>query len=380
MKYMAKNFQAHDDTWDYYHRKDVVQKQCQQTLKTEEVEELCSIACMNNYALSENILSSNTIASKGFFQTAAQKALQNSQIDEAFKIAEQYIEATKRKFFRFLDVETGKIIIVKSLNRFDEDYVLLAKKKLQGLKNIGRGHDLMHITLTISHTENANYIEKYRLLKNKFNDFMYFYRRLMKKNIDYLSTYEVTTANDGRFHQHIHLIVIGQGYLPKKTVALLSAKWKKITGSQYIHFKYISSRKHIDIFSYVMKYITKEFTNVSLTAVLLFSLKGKAYTMSQRLSHMISEKTVEIGSKKYKYIDAFEAQDIFYGYNISEYDPASLTFFYTFISEEEKMKLLSEGMQQAEARQKIQKEEEEADKRAMMMKEKNSFNKIIKIK
>ena len=67
-------------------------------------QELCSIPCMNNYAFRENIPSSNTIVSKGFFQTVAQKALQNSQIDEAFEIAGQYIEATKRKFFRFLDV------------------------------------------------------------------------------------------------------------------------------------------------------------------------------------------------------------------------------------------------------------------------------------
>ena len=205
----------------------------------------------------------------------------------------------------------------------------------------------------------------------------------MKKNIDYLSTYEVTTANDGRFHQHIHLIVIGQGYLPKKTVALLSAKWKKITGSQYIHFKYISSRKHIDIFSYVMKYITKEFANVNLTAVLLFSVKGKAYTMSQRISKLMVEKTVYVGPKKYKYIDAFEVQDIFCGYNISEYDPASLTFFYTFITVEEKEKLLSEARPQAEARQKTQKENEEADERDMIMREKNSpknIKNIIKIK
>jgi len=238
----------------------------------------------------------------------------------------------------------------------------------------------MHITLTISHTENADYIEKYRLLKNKFNDFMYFYRRLMKKNIDYLSTYEVTMANDGRFHQHIHLIVIGQGYLPKKIVVKLSAKWKKITNSQYIHFKYISSRKHIDIFSYVMKYITKEFANVNLTAVLLFSLKGKAYTMSQRISKLIAEKTVDVGLKKYKYIDSFEAQDIFFGYNISDYDPASLTFFYTFISEEEKTKLLLEAYPQAEARQKMQKEKEEADKKDMKMNKKNSIYNMIKIK
>jgi len=374
MKYKAKYSQV----WD----NDVkpIQKSPQPTIYT--CGELCSIPCMNNYAFRENIPSSTTIVSKGFFQTVAQKALQNSQIDEAFEIAEQYIEATKRKFFRFLDVETGKIIIVKSLNRFDEEYILLTKKKLQGLKNIGGGHDLMHITLTISHTENADYIEKYRLIKNKFNDFMCFYKRITKKNIDYVSTYEVTVANDGRFHQHIHLIVIGQGYLPKKIVAKLSAKWKKITGSQYIHFKYISSRKRIDIFSYVMKYVTKEFANVNLTAVLLFSVKGKAYTMSQRLSKLISEKTIEIGTKKYKYIDTFEAQDIFFGYNISDYDPASLTFFYTFISEDEKMKLLSEAQQQVEVRQKYQKETEEAERRNMEMYEKNriSILNVIKIK
>ena len=131
-----------------------------------------------------------------------------------------------------------------------------------------------------------------------------------------------------------------------------------------------------------MKYVTKEFANVNLTAVLLFSVKGKAYTMSQRLSKLISEKTIEIGTKKYKYIDTFEAQDIFFGYNISDYDPASLTFFYTFISEDEKMKLLSEAQQQVEVRQKYQKETEEAERRNMEMYEKNriSILNVIKIK
>ena len=129
-----------------------------------------------------------------------------------------------------------------------------------------------------------------------------------------------------------------------------------------------------------MKYITKELANVNLTAVLLFSVKGKAYTMSQRLSQLILEKTIVVSEKKYKYIDSVEAQDIFYGYNISDYDPASLTFFYTFISEEEKMKLLSEAMPQAEATQKKRKETEEADKKDMKMNEKNSIYNIIKIK
>ena len=129
-----------------------------------------------------------------------------------------------------------------------------------------------------------------------------------------------------------------------------------------------------------MKYVTKEFANVNLTTVLLFSLKGKAYTMSQRLSQLISEKTIEVAEKKYKYIDSFEAQDIFYGYTISDYDPASLTFFFSFLSGDEKTKLLSEGTQQAEATQKMQKEKEEADRRDMKMNEKNAIAIINMIK
>jgi len=343
--------------------------------------ELCSInAYKDNYSHLENTLSPTSIISKGFYQSEAQKALQNSKIEKAFEIAEQYIQSTKRKFYRFFDVKIKKIIISKQLNRFDEAYVFLAKKKLKGLQKIGYGHDIMHITLTISHTGNSDYIEKYRQLKGKFNDFICFFKRTIKKNIDYVSTYEVTQANDGRFHQHIHLIVIGVGYLPKKIIYLLSAKWKKITNSQYIHFKYISRNRNINIFSYVMKYIVKEFANVNLTTILLFSVRGKAYTMSQRLSRLISEKILEIGEKKYKYIDSFEAQDIFYGYDISDYDPASLTFFFSFISGEEKIKLLSEGTQQAEARQKAQKQIEERDEKDMLANKKNSIINIIKIK
>jgi len=343
-------------------------------------QELCSITSKDNYSLSENTVSSTSIISKGFFQSEVQKALQNSQIEKAFEIAEQYIETSKRKFYRFLDTKTKKIIISKQLNRFDARYVFSAKQKLKGLQLIGTGHDIMHITLTISHAENSDYIEKYRLLKNKFNDFICFFKRVIKKQIDYVSTYEVTSANDGRFHQHIHLIVIGVGYLPKKTLALLSAKWKKITNSRYIHFKYISRNRNVNIFSYVMKYIVKEFANINLTTVLLFSIKGKAYTMSQRLSCLISGKVVDIGEKKYKYIDSFEAQDIFYGYNISDYDPVSLTFFFSFLLEDEKTKLLSEGTQQAEARQKAQKQIEERDEKDMMSNKKNSITNMIKIK
>jgi len=347
--------------------------------KPREYMELCSIPYKDNYSLLENTVSPTNIISKGFFQTEAQKALQNSQIEKAFEIAEQYIQMSERKFYRFLDIKTKKIIISKQLNRFDAAYVFSAKQKLKGLQRVGSGYDIMHITLTISHTENSDYIKKYQQLKGKFNDFICFFKRVVKKKIDYVSTYEVTQGNGGRYHQHIHLIVIGVGFLPKKTISLLSAKWKKIAGSQYIHFKYISRNRNINIFSYVMKYIVKEFVNINLTTVLLFSLKGKAYTMSQRLSQLIFEKIIDVAEKKYKYIDTFEAQDIFFGYNLSEYDPASLTFFFSFLSGEEKTKLLSEAQTQAEAAQKNQEEAQEADERGMEMTKKNSAINIIKI-
>jgi len=356
MKYMAKYSRV---CWDDY--PEPIQKQCQQILNTEE---LCSINTIkDNCALSENTSLPTQTRYKGFFQYETQKALQNSQVEKAFEVVEQYIQRSERKFYRFLDTQTKKVIISKQLSRFDAGYVYSAKQKLRGLQKIGHGHDIMHITLTISHTGNTNYIEKYQQLKAKFHDFLHFFQRQMKKKIDYVSTYEITQANDGLYHQHIHLIVIGVGYLPKKTIAVLSAKWKKIANSQYIHFKYIPKNRNVNIFSYIMKYITKEFANVNLTTVLLFSIKGKAYTMSQRLSQLISEKVVEIGEKKYKYIDTFEAQDIFYGYDLSDYDPASLTFFFSFLSKDEKMKLLSEGTQQVEARQKNQEERQKMDER-----------------
>ena len=373
MKYMAKDTRMY---WDIDEKP--IQKQCQQTLHTEE---LCSINTIeDNYSLLENTPSQINIISKGFFQMEAQKALQNSQVEKAFKVVEQYIQRSERKFYRFLDTQTKKIILSKQLSRFDAGYISSTKQKLKGLQKIGHGHDIMHITLTISHTGNSDYVEKYRLLKNKFNHFICFFKRIMKKNIDYVSTYEVTQAKDGRYHQHIHLIIIGVGYLPKKTVALLSAKWKKISNSEYIHFKYISKNRDVNIFKYVMKYVTKEIANVNLTTVLLFSVKGKAYTMSLSLSRMLSEKIVDVAEKKYKYIDTFEAQDIFYGYDIAEYDPASLTFFFSFISVEEKTKLLSECMRQAEARQKTQKEKEEADGRDIEVNKKATISMLNMIK
>jgi len=93
MKYMAKYSQV---CWD----DDVkpIQKPCQQTLYTDK---LCSIHNKDNYALLENAPLQTDIISKGFFQTATQKALQNSQIEKAFEIAEQYIQISKENSIDF---------------------------------------------------------------------------------------------------------------------------------------------------------------------------------------------------------------------------------------------------------------------------------------
>ena len=174
MKYMAKYSPAcwGDDVKP-------IQKQCQQTLYTEE---LCSINTIkDNYSPFENTPLQTDIISKGFFQTEAQKALQNSQVKKAFEVVEQYIKKSERKFYRFLDTQTKKIIVSKQLSRFDAGYISSAKQKLKGLQRIGSGHDIKHITLTISHTENVDYIEKYKLLKNKFNHFICFFKQVMKK-------------------------------------------------------------------------------------------------------------------------------------------------------------------------------------------------------
>ena len=100
MKYMAKYSRVcwNDDVKS-------IQKHSQQTLYTGE---LCSIRNKDNCALSENTLYQTPIISKGFFQSKAQRALQNSQIEEAFEIAERYILTSKRKFYRFLDTKTKK--------------------------------------------------------------------------------------------------------------------------------------------------------------------------------------------------------------------------------------------------------------------------------
>ena len=70
MKYKAKYSRVWDDDIK------LIQKSPQPTLYT--CRELCSISpYKDNYSLSENTVSPTNIISKGFYQSEAQKALQN---------------------------------------------------------------------------------------------------------------------------------------------------------------------------------------------------------------------------------------------------------------------------------------------------------------
>jgi len=373
MKYAAKYFRAYDDTWAYYHDKYLIQRQCQQTLKTEEAEELCSIPCnLNNFTSSENAQTQHRV---GRFQQDTQEALKNSRIDEACKIVEAYKQENDNKYHRFLDVKAGKIVIFKQLNRFDEEYVYRTKKKLSELKKIGVGKSIMHITMTIQHSENSDYIQNYHMLKHSFTDFIQHFKRLIKKDIDYISTYEVTEAKDGKYHQHIHLIIIGMSYLRRPIVANLKQYWQKKTGSKYLFFKFTSKNSNIRIFDYVLKYVQKEIANINLTSILLFSLKGKAYTMSLSLKKMIAQgEKIIIRDKKYKFLNSFVADEIFSGYCQDDYVPCSLTFFFSLISEEEKRKIYAKYNLEASQ------ENETREKEKYWEEKNNIFKSIIKIK
>ena len=94
MKYMAKYSRAcwGDDVKS-------IQNQCQQTLYTEE---LCSINTIkDNPKLFENTLSPTDVISEGFYQSEAQKALKNSQIEKAFEVENNTFRGRKENSIGF---------------------------------------------------------------------------------------------------------------------------------------------------------------------------------------------------------------------------------------------------------------------------------------
>ena len=140
-------------------------------------------------------------------------------------------------------------------------------------------------------------------------------------------------------------------------------------------FKYILKNRNIRIFNYVFKYIQKEIANINLTSIILFSVKGKAYTMALSLKKKIKNEQITIKNKKYLYISSFDAEDIFVGYSPSEYHPACLTYFFAIIPLDIREKLLEEAGIIKEQKVEIEKiKEQEA-----YMEAKNSFNNMVKI-
>ena len=112
-----------------------------------------------------------------------------------------------------------------------------------------------------------------------------------------------------------------------------------------------------------------------MTSIILFSVKGKAYTMALSLKKKIKNEQITIKNKKYLYINTFDAKDIFLGYSLSEYYPACLTYFFAVIPPDIREKLLEEAGMIKEQKVEIEKiKEQEA-----YIEAKNSINNMVKI-
>ena len=67
-----------------------------------------------------------------------------------------------------------------------------------------------------------------------------------------------------------------------------------------------------------------------------------------------------LGEHRFKFLDFFYYLDVFIGYDETDYNPCSLTYFYTFLSAEEKNKVLSDQYTYMARKKQLEREEKEA--------------------
>lgn len=316
---------------------------------------LCSTSNMNNFGTFQN-------EGKNQFQNQAKEALAVGNLSAAFSVVQDYIQKNKNKFLLFLDEDTDLLHIAKQLNRFDYNYIKKIKQHLSGIKNLGVC-SIMHIVLTLSHSEDTNYIIQYKKLKSGACAFIEKFKDLThNQNIQYFLTYECKIGVDGLYHQHLHLLIFNQGFLAKSIVMKLKQFWRQKTGSKYVFFKYIPKDRNMCAFNYAIKYVIKEIENVNLTSVLLFSVKGKSYTMSLSLQKIIStDKKIKINNCSLKYLFSFDAKDVFNFYPASQFGAANLSWFFSFFSAAEVEQMKERGREREAQIKNIQEQEQKQE-------------------
>lgn len=293
------------------------------------------LLCSNSYRITSGLLDFEG-KNRGFYQQQTQELLKNSDLTNAFSIVQQYIQSNQRKFYLFEDTETGLFHIAKQLNRFDIGYIERIKAQLGGIKQLGTT-SIMHIVLTLPHTDFSDYITQYQTLKAGVTAFIEKFKDMThQKQILYFMTFEVKRGSDGLFHQHLHLLIFRQGFLPKKVLLALKRFWHNKTGSKYIFFKYISKDRNYRAFEYAVKYVVKEVGNINLTTVLLFSVKGKSYTMSIPLQKLLGRNNeIQVNKQRFKFICSFQALEVFLLKKPSEFDKSNLSWFFSQLTEGE---------------------------------------------
>ncbi|OQX20631.1 MAG: hypothetical protein BWK75_04690 [Candidatus Altiarchaeales archaeon A3] len=279
---------------------------------------------------------------KGFFQNKVRTLLEGGRIYEAMEEVRNYVNLANTKFYRFRDLLTNRIIIAKQLNRFDSEYICQTRKKLEGVKKIGVC-DILHITLTVEQDICENYVENFQQLKKATHRFIEKFKYLENlTEINYISTYECTNDISKKYHHHIHLLIFNQASILRENLDKLKTFWYNQTGGKYIFLKVISKDRNFRAYNYVIKYIQKEVGSINLTSTILFSVKGKAYSMSHPLADLIRNTAIEIGQQTMTYINSFQKENIFSGYTPYEYNQLSLTWFFTFFSKVEKEAIYEE--------------------------------------
>lgn len=245
----------------------------------------------------------------------------NMKIDEAL-----------RKFEELLSTKTNKVIVLRKKadntylflpykTRFSKAYKRQIKRTLRQVLDNSTPMSIGHFTLTLQNLDFVQITQKKRDLMKTLNTFIKKLNRILKTQIKYVCTREITQTNSQEFHFHFHLICYDLRHLSTSILEDTKQAWfetceKNGLHALYAHYDYIKQFRYA--LNYVMKYIQKEFTEVNLTSTILHLLNLRSYTTSENLT----PQRTRIQQGEYDFMgiyDKTEAKNLF-GYEEIETD------------------------------------------------------------
>ena len=107
-------------------------------------------------------------------------------------------------------------------------------------------HSVRHIVLTVEDVPAAELRTALRDLWRWYGDLMK--TPLLSRVVGSLARLEVTKGNDGRFHPHLHLVLVGGPAIPQTK---LSKEWKEISGASVVWVR--RSKRPLGDLKYILK-------------------------------------------------------------------------------------------------------------------------------